>query len=145
MRRCDPPYFTENGAALPARLVNVLFDVVTLGEVFSAVMGLWVHTRGSNNLFCPHKFAEGHGMGELHSNLPRLSRSAVQGDDEGALGVCERDPVVKTNFYLRLRLVFGWRGGTRPRIGWRPYGRPLRQYSMSIRLVCVYRSDVSSA
>ena len=37
MRRDEPPYFTENGTALPARPVNVLFDVVTLGELFWAV------------------------------------------------------------------------------------------------------------
>jgi len=87
MRRGDPPYFMENGMVLPARPVNVLFDVVTLRQIFSAVIGLWIYTRGSNNAFCPHKFTEGPGMGELHSNLPRLSRSAVQGDNKGALGV----------------------------------------------------------
>ena len=72
---------------LPARPVNVRFDVLTLREIFSAVIGLWSYTRGSNDVLHPHKFAEGPGMGELHSNLPRLSRSAVQGDDKGGLGV----------------------------------------------------------
>ena len=69
MRRCDPPYFTENGTALPARPVNVLFDVVALREIFLTVTNLWIYTRGSHNEFYPHEFVEGPGTGELELTL----------------------------------------------------------------------------
>ena len=51
MRRDEPQYFTENGTVLPARPVNVLFDVVSLREVFSTTISLPIYTRGSNNAF----------------------------------------------------------------------------------------------
>ena len=35
MRRDESPYFTENGTMFPAHPVNILFDVVTLREIFS--------------------------------------------------------------------------------------------------------------
>ena len=51
MRRDEPPYFMANGTMFPARPVNVLFDVVTLREIFSAAISLPIYTRGSNNAF----------------------------------------------------------------------------------------------
>ena len=69
MRRDEPPYFMANGTMFPARLVNVLFDVVTLREIFSAAISLPIYTRGSNNAFRPHEFAEGSGMDELELTL----------------------------------------------------------------------------
>ena len=51
MRRDEPPYFTENGMVFLARPVNVLSDVVSLREIFSATISLPIYTRGSNNAF----------------------------------------------------------------------------------------------
>jgi len=64
----EPPYFTENGTVLPSRPVNVLSDIMTLREIFSAAISLWI-CMSSNNAFRPHEFAEGPEMGELELTL----------------------------------------------------------------------------
>jgi len=69
MRRDEPAYSMKNGTELPARPVNVLFDVVTLREIFSAIISLWIYTRGSNNGFRPHEFMERPGTGKLELTL----------------------------------------------------------------------------
>ena len=68
--QCDvtSPCTLGNGTVLPDRPVNVLFDVVTLREIFSAAISLWIY-MSSNNAFRPHEFAEGPGMGELELML----------------------------------------------------------------------------
>jgi hypothetical protein len=78
MRRDKPAYFMKNGAELPTRPVNILFDVVMLSKIFSAVITLWIHTGGASNGFRPHEFVEGPGAGELKL---RLSESkGAEGD-----------------------------------------------------------------
>lgn len=64
MRRDGTADFMKNDTELPARLVNVLFNVVALGGILT-IISLWIRTRGSNNGFIPREFAEGPGMGEL--------------------------------------------------------------------------------
>jgi len=77
MQHDESAYFMENSTELPARSVNVLFDVAILREIFPAVMGLWIHTGGSNNGFRPYEFVEGPGTGELELTL---SESRKAGD-----------------------------------------------------------------
>ena len=59
MQRNETAYFMENCTEVPARLVNVLFDIVALREIFLVVTSLWIYTRGSDNEFRPHEFVEG--------------------------------------------------------------------------------------
>lgn len=77
MQHDESAYFMENSTELPARSVNVLFDVAMLREIFPAVMGSWIHAGGSNNRFRPHEFVEGPGTGELEL---ALSESRKAGD-----------------------------------------------------------------
>ena len=65
MRRDEPAYSMKNGTDFPARPANVLLDVVTLRKIFSAMIGLWIYTRDSNNGFRLREFVERPGTGKL--------------------------------------------------------------------------------
>jgi len=65
MQLDESAYFMKNGTELPARPVNVLFDVAILRGDFSVVVSLWLHTRGSNNEFRPHELVTRPGTLEL--------------------------------------------------------------------------------
>ena len=71
MQHDEPLYFMENGTVFLACPVNVLSDIMTLKEIHSVAISSWIYTRGSNNTFCPHQFAEGYGMGELELTLSK--------------------------------------------------------------------------
>jgi len=77
MRRDEPPRTMNNGTEPPTRTMNVLFDIVILREISSAVISWWIHTRGSGGGFRPHKFMERPGTGELGMTLSESKEAEV--------------------------------------------------------------------
>jgi len=110
MCRDEPAYFTKNGTKLPARLVDVLLNIVILRRTGLAVMSLWIHTRDPNNGFCPRKFVERLDAGELQ---PALSENKGMGEYFNLRASCPSTPelfpeVVYSNRSPTWRLAQPW-------------------------------------